>query len=114
MTHLSYKGYLGTIEPDLEGGTLFGKVAFIRDLITYEAKNLKALEREFRFSVDGYLEDCEELGKSPDKPMKGSFNVRTGPDLHRAAVIAAKGVSLNAFVCEAIKEKVERTESATT
>jgi len=109
MTHLGYKGYLGTIEPDLESGTLFGKVAFIRDLVTYEAVDLKALEREFRFSVDGYLEDCEELGKAPDKSMKGSFNVRTGPELHRAAVMASRDMSLNAFVCEAIQEKLERS-----
>ena len=37
MSYLKYKGYLGTIEPDLETGELFGKLAFIRDLITYEA-----------------------------------------------------------------------------
>lgn len=70
ITHLSYKGYLGTIEPDLESGMLFGKLAFIRDLVTYEANDLKALEQEFRASVDGYLEDCSELGKVPDTPVK--------------------------------------------
>ena len=70
MTHLSYKGYLGTIEPDLETGTLFGKLAFIRDLVTFEATTLKALEREFKNSVDGYLADCAKLGKPPTSPAK--------------------------------------------
>ena len=55
MSYLKYKGYLGTIEPDLETGELFGKLAFIRDLITYEAETLKALEQAFKESVDGYL-----------------------------------------------------------
>jgi predicted HicB family RNase H-like nuclease len=107
MTYLKHKGYLGTIEPDLETGLLFGKVAFIRDLVTYEANDLTTLEQEFRVSVDGYLEDCAELGKEPDQPLKGSFNVRIGAELHRAAVIAAGAASLNTFVIEAIKEKLE-------
>lgn len=107
MSFLKYKGYLGTIEPQIEENTLYGKLAFIRDLVTYEATDLKALKEEFERSVDDYLEFCEEAGKQPEKPLKGSFNVRTGPELHKAAVIAAGDMSLNAFVCEAIKEKIE-------
>ena len=29
MSYLKYKGYLGTIEPDLETCELFGKLAFM-------------------------------------------------------------------------------------
>lgn len=109
MTYLKYKGYLGTIEPDVEEGTLFGKVAFIRDLVTYEAESLKQLEQEFKTSVDDYLAFCAERGKEPNKPLKGSFNVRIAPELHRAAVMAVGDSSLNAFVGEAIKEKLQRS-----
>lgn len=108
MTYLKYKGYLGTIEPDLESGELFGKLAFIRDLVTFEADTLKALEQEFQVSVDAYLESCAELGKKPDQPFKGTFNVRISPELHRDAVIASGDGSLNAFVGEAIREKLNR------
>lgn len=111
MNYLEYKNYLGTIEPDIENGTLFGKLAFIRDLVTYEADTLPALEDEFRVSVDTYLASCEELGRAPDKPFKGVFNVRIGPELHRAATLASRGGSLNAFVSQAIKEKVERANN---
>lgn len=110
MTYLKYKGYMGTIEPNIEEGTLFGKVAFIRDLVTYEADNLNDLKNEFQVSVDDYLAFCEERGKEPNKPLKGSFNVRISPELHRAAVMAAGDESLNAFVGEAIKEKLQRVE----
>lgn len=89
---------------------MFGKVAFIRDLVTYEAENLKALEREFQASVDDYLIFCAERGKAPNKPLKGSFNMRVTPGLHRAAVMAAGENSLNAFVGDAIREKLQRTE----
>ncbi|MCI4411133.1 MAG: type II toxin-antitoxin system HicB family antitoxin [Thiotrichales bacterium] len=112
MTYLHYKGYLGTIEPQLDDDTLYGKLAFIRDLVTYEAENLTQLKKEFEFSVDAYLNDCQELGREPNQPFKGSFNVRTTPELHRQAVLAAGEMSLNSFVSEAIKEKVERTLQA--
>lgn len=112
MTHLHYKGYLGTIEPQLEDNRLYGKLAFIRDLVTYEAENLADLKKEFEHSVDAYLKDCEELGREPNQPFKGSFNVRTTPELHRQAVLAAGDMSLNSFVAQAIKEKVERTLQA--
>ncbi|RAU16647.1 type II toxin-antitoxin system HicB family antitoxin [Nitrincola tibetensis] len=108
MKHLSYKGYLGTIEPDLDSGILFGKLAFIRDLVTYESYDLKGLEREFQASVDGYLADCTELGKTPDTPCKGSFNVRIGPDLHMAASVVAsrEHISLNDLARRALSEYI--------
>ncbi|CAM5206456.1 hypothetical protein OURE66S_01064 [Oligella ureolytica] len=109
MTYLKYKGYLGTIEPDIELGELFGKLAFIRDLVTYEGTTLKELEKAFHESVDEYLASCDELGKKPDVPFKGTFNVRISPALHRQAAIASN-FSLNAFVGEAIKEKLEREQ----
>ncbi len=109
MTHLSYKGYLGTIEPDIESGTLFGKLAFIRDLVTYEASDLKTLEKEFQVSVDDYLKDCADLGRAPGVPCKGSFNVRVGHDLHLAASVVAtkQGISLNDLTRRALSEYLE-------
>jgi predicted HicB family RNase H-like nuclease len=108
MTYLEYKGYSGTIEPELEDNILYGKIAFIRDLVTYEAATLKELEKEFRASVDDYLETCAELNKEPNKPFKGSFNVRIGSDLHREAMMQAQsqGINLNEFVKKAIESSV--------
>lgn len=106
MSYLKYKGYLGTIEPQIESGTLYGKLAFIRDLITYESGTLSGLKQEFEFSVNEYLKDCKELDKTPDTPCKGSFNVRISPDLHRQAIILSGNDSLNVFVSKAIAEKV--------
>jgi predicted HicB family RNase H-like nuclease len=110
MTYLHYKGYTGTIEPQLEDNSLFGKLVFIRDLVTYEAQTLAELKKEFEFSVDVYLQSCEELGRKPETPFKGSFNVRSSPDIHRQIVLAAsqEDMSLNAFVNQAIMEKLAR------
>jgi len=108
MTYLKYKGYHGTIEPQLEDNILFGQVAFIRDLITYEAITLEQLKKEFEYSVNDYLTSCEERNKVPNKPFKGSFNVRIGSDLHREAMMQAQeqGVNLNEFVKQAIEISV--------
>lgn len=112
MNMLHYKGYTGTIEADLDNHNLFGKLAYIRDLVTYEAENLADLQKEFEQSVEQYLQDCAELGKQPDKPFKGVFNVRIGQDLHRQAFELAGDRSLNTFVMEAIQEKVARESTA--
>jgi len=108
MNYLSYKGYYGSIEPELEDDTLHGKVLYIRDLLLFKGNDIKSLRQDFESLIDEYLEDCQALGKEPDKPFKGSFNVRIDPSLHQEAVFAAKGMSLNAFVAQAIKHEVER------
>lgn len=108
ISQLEYKGYIGTIEADEHNDTLFGKLAYMRDVVTYEGTTVRKLSRAFENAVDQYLTKCALSSKKPDKPFKGSFNIRTGPDLHRRAVLASQETSLNAFVCEAIKEKLER------
>lgn len=108
MNAMEYKGYFGTVEYSAADHCLYGKLAYIRDLINYEATTVEDLERRFRAAVDDYLASCKARGKQPNRRFKGSFSVRTGPELHKAAVIASGGKSLNAFVCEAIHEKIER------
>lgn len=102
---MKYKGQIGSIEHDLEQGVLYGKLLFINDLVTYEAESLKGLEAEFRTSVDEYLADCERMGVSPNKPFKGSFNIRIGRELHQqlAMKAAENGLGLN----EAVQRAVE-------
>lgn len=64
----------------------------------------------FKEAVEDYLELCAEQGRQPDRPFKGSFSVRVGKELHRQAVLMARqqGLSLNAFVIEALKEAGRR------
>ncbi len=108
MNMFEYKGYLGTVEYSAADKCLHGKLAFIRDLVNYESNTVEGLETEFKSAVDDYLESCKALGREPNIPFKGSFNVRTSPKLHRTLAIAAADTSLNAYVCDAIKEKLHR------
>ena len=108
MSMMEYKGYYGTVEYSAEDHCLFGKLAYIRDLVNYEATTVKQLEKAFAAAVDDYLADCKNQNREPNVPFKGTFNVRVNPELHRQAVIAAGDQSLNAFVAAAIKEKLKR------
>lgn len=110
MKHLEYKGYTGSIEFSREDGLLCGKVLGIRGLISYEGRTGEELEKDFKEAVDEYLSDCREKGEEPEKPFKGSFNVRISVDLHRKAALKAmeEKMSLNTFVAESIREKIIR------
>ena len=107
---LRYKDYFGSVEYSPEDRVLWGKIEFINDLVTFEAANVDGLEREFREAVDHYIETCRNLGRKPQKPFKGRFNVRIQPELHRKASIKAlqRKISLNKFVEDAIKNEVSR------
>lgn len=104
----SYKGYEGTAEVDLESMICRGKILFINDLVTYEASSPVKLKKEFESAVDDYLETCEELGREPLKPLKGLFNVRVPPQLHKELVIKAmmEKVSLNEFIVRSLSSVV--------
>lgn len=101
---LKHKGYIGTVEASLEDECLHGKVLYIRDSISYGGDTISELKQSFEEAIDGYLEECEELGKQPDQPFSGTFNVRIGADQHRAIsyIAAEKGLSINEVVCEAV------------
>ncbi|MCF6236045.1 MAG: type II toxin-antitoxin system HicB family antitoxin [Gammaproteobacteria bacterium] len=106
MKYLQYKHYYGSIEASVDDDCLYGKLEFIKALVNYEGRSVKELEQSFRSAVDDYLLDCKAIGREPAQSFKGSFNVRTGSDLHRQAVIWAKeqNISLNEFVKQSIKQ----------
>lgn len=106
--YLKYKGYLGSVEYSADDQCLFGKLAFIGDLVNYEAVDVIELEQAFKDAVEHYLASCKKLDIEPKKPCKGTFNVRISPDLHQKAVVMAGDRSLNSFVTEAIEQHVER------
>jgi len=110
MKNLEYKGYTGSIEYSAEDGLLYGRLLGVKGLISYEGETGKALELDFQEAIDSYLDDCKANGIDPEKPFKGSFNVRVSPDLHqRAALLAQEAkVSLNNFVAEAIRLRVQK------
>jgi predicted HicB family RNase H-like nuclease len=104
-----YKGYEGYIHTaDHEDNVLVGRVAGIRDIVTFVGSTLADLQREFQLSLDTYLEHCAGQGKKPNKPANGVFQVRVSPELHRRAAMKAQArkQSLNSWVVEALEAAV--------
>lgn len=105
--YLEYKGYYGSYEISEEDNVLFGKVEFIKDLISYEGENPKELKNSFQEAIDDYLDSCSQMGRDPQKPFKGSFNVRIGEELHKKIALSLKdGESMNSFVKDVLKKAV--------
>jgi predicted HicB family RNase H-like nuclease len=106
--YLHYKNYTGSVEFSEEDAVFHGKVIGIKALISFEGDSVSAIIDDFHKAVDEYLKFCTHSGKEPEKPFKGSFNVRIGDDLHRKAALAAtaRGVSLNTLVEDAIRQSV--------
>ena len=108
-TMLKYRGYYGSIEASPEDNCLFGKLQYIRALVTYEGETVAELDKAFRDAVDDYLQTCEAQGSQPEVPCKGSFNVRVGHDLHLAASVAAskQEITLNDLTRRALSDYLE-------
>jgi predicted HicB family RNase H-like nuclease len=79
-----------------------------------KARTPKGIMAAFKEAVDDYRELCEAEGRKPDVPLKGSFNVRPGRDLHRRAMLYAKrrGINLNAVVSDALRRYLEGEDRA--
>jgi len=105
-TLLEHRGYYGSIEISREDNCLFGKLQFIRALVSYEGETVAELTRAFEAAVDDYLQTCVELQRAPEVPCKGTFNVRVGHELHLAANIAAQQnqISLNDLTKQALSQ----------
>jgi len=104
MPTLSYRGYTGLLEVDLDAGELFGRTVGTRDIITFHGKTVDEARGSFEESVDFYLSCCQDEGKEPDRPYSGRFNVRISAEVHRGLAILAqsRGQSLNEVVSAAL------------
>ena len=105
---MEYKGYVAAVEFDDSAYILHGRVvnSGAYPIATFEATDARELRREFERSIDEYLTWCEEDGVEPKRPFSGRLNVRLGSELHAAVAAAAaeKGVSINSWIVQALRE----------
>ncbi len=108
---MKYKGYYGSVEFDVDDLLFYGKLEFISSLISYEGETAKQIDSAFKEAVDDYLLICKERGMEPEKPFKGSLNVRIGSERHEKAALVAKELgcsSLSEFFKLALDHEFER------
>jgi predicted HicB family RNase H-like nuclease len=110
---LKYKGYTGSVVFDSEDKIFHGRVLGLSSaLIGFEGATVVEIEKDFQNAVDDYLNMCAGQGKEPEKPFKGSFNIRLNPALHGRLVINAanKGMTLNAYVKTLLEKSTSETQ----
>ena len=66
---MNYKRYTATVEIDEEAAILFGTLAGIRDVITFQGRSVPEFVQAFHDSVDDYLDWCSGRGEEPHVPQ---------------------------------------------
>ena len=109
MNTMTYKGYIGSVAFSEKDNVFFGKIEGINGLVNFEGESVKELTDAFHDAVDDYLAYCKDEGIEPEKSYSGVLNVRLTPAIHRQIAILARqaGMTLNAYIKEALEEKVE-------
>ena len=106
---MTYKGYIGSVAFSEKDNVFFGKIEGINGLVNFEGESVTELTEAFHEAVDGYLAYCEDEGIEPDKSYSGVLNVRLTPAIHRQIAMLAiqAGKSINAYIKDALEEKLE-------
>lgn len=101
---MTYKGYSARIVYDDDDGIFVGRIAGIRDGVSFHADTVEGLRAAFHEAVEDYLETCARIGKEPQRAFSGQMMFRVNPEVHRRAVIAAElaGKSLNQWAEEVL------------
>lgn len=109
MNTMTYKGYIGSVNYSDKDQVFFGKIEGINGLVNFEGESVKELTEAFHEAVDDYLAYCQDEGLEPDKSYTGVLNVRLTPAIHRQIAMLAiqAGLSINAYIKDALEEKVE-------
>jgi len=107
---MTYKGYAARVEYSDEDGCFVGHLAGIADVVGFHGETVAELRAALEEAVEDYIETCEKLGRSPQKPYSGKLMLRVPAELHAKASIAAQmsGKSLNQWAVDALKHAVQR------
>lgn len=106
MNAMIYKGYSARVEYDDRDKIFVGRLAGIRDVVSFHGESVAALEVAFHESVDDYVAACITLGQTPQKPASGRLMLRVPPEVHGAVLTAAQaaGKSLNQWAAKVLAE----------
>ncbi|TJW30566.1 MAG: type II toxin-antitoxin system HicB family antitoxin, partial [Mesorhizobium sp.] len=76
MNAMTYRGYSARVDYDDDDEIFFGRIAGIRDGVSFHAETVAGLKAAFHEAVDDYIETCAKIGKSPQKPYSGNLMLR--------------------------------------
>ena len=101
-------GYKAKIEYDPELDQFRGEILGLNGSADFYGKSPSNLRKEFKNSLEVFLDVCREKGINPLKEYSGKFNLRIPPNLHSkiAARATADSKSINQWVSEILKHSV--------
>jgi predicted HicB family RNase H-like nuclease len=104
MNAMEYQGYAARVEYSEEDGCFIGRIAGIRDIVTFHGESVQELRAAFAEAVEDYLETCERAGLKPQKPYSGKIMLRVPPEVHAHAAMQAEahGMSLNQWAAQVL------------
>ena len=108
MNTMRHKGYAARIEYSDDDSCFIGHVAGIQDVVGFHGESVAELREAFQEAVDDYLETCEKLNRSPQKPYSGNVMLRIPPRIHAAIATAAEvsGKSINQWATDTFAQAV--------
>lgn len=106
MKTMTFKGYAARIEYSDEDGCFVGHIAGINDIVGFHGESVAKLRAVFKEAVNDYLDTCEKLKRSPQKPYSGKLMLRVPPEVHAAVAMAAeaRGKSINQWAAETLAD----------
>ena len=101
------------IEFDQDAELFRGETLGLTGSADFYGKTVAELKREFKKSLEVYLDECTRRGIAPYKSYSGKFVARVGPDVHELISIAAadEDKTLNAWVKDTLTQAVCSHES---
>ena len=107
MSAMRYKGYAAKIEYSEDDQCFIGRIAGIRDIITFHGDSVQDLKSAFHEAVDFYIESCAREGISPQRTYSGKVMIRIPPEIHAHASMQSEsqGKSLNQWIAEALASR---------
>ena len=76
MFEMRYKDYVGEVEFDDEASLFHGRVANLRDVITFQGTSITELREALADSVEDYLEFCAAGGEAPEHVQSAEAELR--------------------------------------
>ena len=108
MNIMEIDGYKAKIEYDPDLDLFRGEILGLNGSADFYGKSPASLRKEFRNSLNVFLEVCAEQGIEPKKEFSGKFNLRIPPRLHNEISVraAAANKSINQWVSDVLEESV--------
>ena len=108
MNLMNVGGYHAKIDYDEETDQFRGEILGLSGGADIYGSSPEELRREFKKSLDIFLEVCKEQGIKPRRHYSGKFNLRIPPELHEklAMTAEAQGMSLNSLAQEALEKSI--------